>query len=212
MAFDEALLEALPAGAAGLRFYNWARPAVTFGYSQPFAFALALARERGITDVVRRPTGGGVVFHDGDLTFSLVFPWDRLCSPALVYKNIHRGVHLGLKGVGIKTALKGGPAEGIAHPLEKACFSAEPEAMDVLNDRGEKVLGGALRRKAGKGLYQGSLRPEKLGRRVEELRPLIQNGLTLEFPQLTTEPPRGIADLAQSLLAKYTSDRWNRRR
>lgn len=216
MAADEALLEGAPIGAAGIRFYDWAAPAVTFGYSQAYDFALRCARDRGMGDaqLVRRATGGGVVFHDGDLTFSLVFPWDRLCSPALVYKNIHRGVHLGLKAIGVKTFLKAGPAEPMgAGALEKACFVAEPEPMDLLNEKGEKVLGGALRRRGQRGLYQGSLRPERLaGRPREELERAIATGLEGEFPALSARFPPTLERLAQKLEAKYTSDRWNRRR
>lgn len=205
MALDEALLD-LPAGTFA-RVYDWSAPAVTFGVSQEHAFARAQAAARGLggAELVRRATGGGVVFHDGDVTFSLVFPWERLSSPCFVYKNVHRGIHLALKAVGVKSALKAGPAEGVAAPLAKACFaSAEP--MDLLDDAGNKVLGGALRRKGARGLYQGSLRPETLGRTVEALREAVLDGLRREFPE-AVEPPEVAYDVE-----RYRSARWNERR
>lgn len=213
MALDEALLDRAPESPV-LRFYDWAAPAVTFGYSQSFEFARRCAEERGLgeAELVRRATGGGVVFHDGDLTFSLVFGWDRLSSPCFIYKNIHRGAHLGLKAIGVKTALKAGPVKDAIPALDKACFAAEPEAMDLLNEAGEKVLGGALRRRGTRGLYQGSFRLDRIGRPREEILAALRDGLSLEFRGLSAAMPQGVPDLAKTLISKYTSERWNRRR
>lgn len=209
MALDEALLE-LADGRTYARIYDWANPAVTFGFSQRWSYAHEQARARGLgqAELVRRATGGGVVFHDGDLTFSLVFPWERLSSPCFVYKNIHRGIHLGLKAIGVRTALKAGPAEGVAAPLAKACF-ASPEPMDLLDESGAKVLGGALRRRGAMGLYQGSMRPETLGRPRAALREAVLDGLRREFEGVDTELP----DVQfTSELKRYSSDAWNKRR
>src|SRR6478752_6039108 len=72
MAIDEALLEATAALALPiLRFYGWTEPAASFGYFQHYSDV-----ERGtlLRPLVRRPTGGGIVPHDRDWTYSLVFP------------------------------------------------------------------------------------------------------------------------------------------
>lgn len=206
MALDEALLSS--EGAFG-RLYRWAAPAVTFGFSQEWSFVVAEAARLGYpgNEFVRRATGGGIVSHDGrEITFSIVFPWERLSSPCFVYKNVHRGIHLGLKAIGVKTALKAGPAEGVPRPLEKACFTA-PEPMDLLDDEGRKVLGGALRRKGTRGLYQGSLRIDTLGRPKEELEAAVMDGVLREFPDASFDPP----DLPHDA-AKYSSEAWNKRR
>src|SRR5215212_7790516 len=72
MATDEVLLEsAAEIGKPVLRFYCWNEPAATFGYSQRFADVSKLTHLRPL---VRRPTGGGLVPHDADWTYSLVFP------------------------------------------------------------------------------------------------------------------------------------------
>ena len=85
MATDEALCETLPA-AHVLRFYNWASPGVTFGYSQRRKAVLeaVAAAKTSITDIVRRPTGGGIVFHETDITFSFIFPSPSLKKFSLV--------------------------------------------------------------------------------------------------------------------------------
>jgi lipoate-protein ligase A len=74
MAFDEALLEAVHlAGNPILRLYGWNEPAATFGYFQKWAEVASWIKLRPL---IRRPTGGGLVPHDADWTYSLVFPPD----------------------------------------------------------------------------------------------------------------------------------------
>jgi lipoate-protein ligase A len=74
MAVDEAILEARLREIVPptLRFYGWAPPAVSLGYAQRLSTAvLSEIRKRGL-DVVRRPTGGRAVLHEGELTYSFV--------------------------------------------------------------------------------------------------------------------------------------------
>ena len=211
MALDEAaLLEAQP-GELFLRVYRWSGPACTFGYSQSFAAARAACAARGLdVSPVRRATGGGIVFHDGDVTFSLIFPWDRLCAPEAVYKNIHRGVHCALKASGAATSLWSPPLR--EHGAAAACFSrAEP--MDLVLPDGRKVLGGALRKRGAKGLYQGSLRPEGLGLTREAVEASISDGVAREFARAPrADVPAGWLDAARTLEDRYRSREWNERR
>src|SRR5688500_19908477 len=72
MALDEALLEQSSAiGGPILRLYGWAERAATFGYSQRYR---EVAEWTALRPLIRRPTGGGLVPHDADWTYSLVFP------------------------------------------------------------------------------------------------------------------------------------------
>jgi lipoate-protein ligase A len=87
MAIDEALLET--AKIPSIRFYRWNSPALSFGYFGRFADVADYAPER---DLVRRWTGGGIVFHGNDLTYSIIIPAQDAVfaqSSALIYSAIH---------------------------------------------------------------------------------------------------------------------------
>ncbi len=160
MALDEQIVHLRPQ-AVTLRFYNWTdRQAVTFGYAQfvkEVKQALATPDFRG--DYTRRPTGGGVVFHTDDLTFSLVFPAQE--RPTEIYKKLHGFIFEALARVGIKGRMLTNklPAAAYAPSVNheaSACF-IRPVENDVLQENGQKILGGAIRRFDTTVLYQGSL-------------------------------------------------------
>ncbi|HVM62680.1 MAG TPA: hypothetical protein VMV72_17595 [Verrucomicrobiae bacterium] len=70
MALDEALLQtAAKRGRPLLRVYSWEKPSVSFGYFLKFPAHLANTH-----DAVRRPTGGGLVYHVDDTTYTVVVP------------------------------------------------------------------------------------------------------------------------------------------
>ena len=81
MAIDEALLRAFdPASSLPvLRLYGWNPPALSLGRYQNVSEILDLKRCRddGVA-FVRRVTGGGVIYHADELTYSLV------CSPGQI--------------------------------------------------------------------------------------------------------------------------------
>ncbi len=213
MALDEAVLVCAPPERFVLRFFRWVGPALTFGYSQPYALAEAAARSRSIPtgQVVRRATGGGIVFHDGDLTFSLVFPWPRLSPPAEIYEKVHRGALSGLLDSGMEASLWASPA-GAARLRRAQCFLG-PEPSDLVDGCGRKLLGGALRRRLSRGLYQGSLRLSGLDERRTAFEAALAAGLAREWGRLLSceLEPAWIA-AAEDLAGKYASEDWNRRR
>jgi lipoate-protein ligase A len=220
MALDEAVLE--DAARSGLpvfyfRIYNWdkSHTAVTFGISQKYEDVSAAVRERdgGVTmPLVRRTTGGGIVYHDGDITFSFVFPWPHLTAPSLIYKNMHLGVHLGLKTHRIPSRLWSPADKSEAAPAE--CFAA-PVPIDLVHENGTKILGGALRRRKGVGLYQGSMRTEGFGEAREVLLQALQDGFDLQWRSVfnpVSPEPKVAAAAKQLRLEKYAVEGWNKKR
>jgi|SRR6266404_4980484 len=93
MAIDEALLEL--ARIPSIRFYRWNSPALSFGYFGSFADVAPYAAER---DLVRRWTGGGIVFHGDDLTYSIIIPaQDAVFAESSAF--IYAAIHLALRDV-----------------------------------------------------------------------------------------------------------------
>ena len=141
MALDEALLQAVPRlGRPVLRFYNWTELAASFGYFQKHD---EIERMTLLRPLVRRPTGGGLVPHDADWTYSLVFPpgheWYSL-SATESYRRVHEWIQAAFGRLGVTTAL----APACSKSLPGQCFQGY-ERHDVLW-RGQKVAGAAQRR------------------------------------------------------------------
>jgi len=70
MAIDEALLAS---NSPVLRFYQWLPPAISIGFSQSMSREINIAEchKQGI-GYVRRLTGGKAVFHESELTYSII--------------------------------------------------------------------------------------------------------------------------------------------
>src|ERR1039457_3610687 len=154
MALDEALLENVSQlGQPVLRFYGWTEPAATFGYFQKFAEVAAAAKLRPL---IRRPTGGGIVPHDADWTYSAVFPpgheWHSLKAEES-YRRIHDWLRLAFAKLKIETEL----APCCQKSLPGQCFIGH-EKSDLLW-HGKKIAGAAQRRNKLGLLIQGSVQP-----------------------------------------------------
>jgi lipoate-protein ligase A len=161
MAIDEALLDS--ATVPTIRFYRWHSPALSFGYFGKFSDVAIHAVER---DLVRRWTGGGIVFHGDDLTYSIVIPASDPAfdgSSIALYEKIHRALADALNGVGGRAVVTGGADPGgIAlskHAAVNAsghnCFT-NPVRADVMMD-GRKIAGASQRRTRRGLLQQGSI-------------------------------------------------------
>jgi lipoate-protein ligase A len=149
MAIDEALLET--AIQPTIRFYRWNHPALSFGYFGKFGDVSNQESER---DIVRRWTGGGIVFHGNDLTYSLVIPSRDPAfskSSTSIYEKTHAAIRAALIAYGKNTEL----AENAAAKISEACFSNAVRA-DVLRN-GQKIAGAAQRRTRRGLLQQGSI-------------------------------------------------------
>src|SRR5882757_9428551 len=154
MALDEALLESMPRlQKPVLRFYGWTEPAATFGYFQKYS---EVANLTPLRPLIRRPTGGGIVPHDADWTYSAVFPpgheWHSLKAEES-YRRIHDWLRLAFAELKIETEL----APCCKKSLPGQCFVGH-EKFELLW-RGKKIAGAAQRRNKLGLLIQGSVQP-----------------------------------------------------
>ena len=191
MAVDEALLRHFdPAHSLPvLRLYGWEPPAFSLGRFQKGEEALDLERCRAAgVAVVRRITGGGMIYHAEELTYAVV------CAPAQIpggrgvkesFRTLTRFLlhfYAGL-GLGASWARERHPAEGLGRrtPL---CFAGREE-YDILVD-GRKIGGNAQRRLKDVIFQHGSI----------PLRPALRNALPF-FRQVPPGFLEGTASLAE---------------
>lgn len=154
MAVDEALLEAAPAlGQPVLRFYGWTESAATFGYFQKIS---EIERVTRLRPLVRRPTGGGLVPHDADWTYSLALPpahaWHALRATES-YERVHQWLRAAFARLGVAAEL----APCCRKEIPGQCFAGH-EKSDLLW-HGRKIAGAAQRRTKTGLLIQGSVQP-----------------------------------------------------
>lgn len=226
MAVDMFMLEKYPQpDIARFRHYEWSKPAWSFGYSQKWSNKHELILEL-YNDVVRRPTGGGLVDHLQDWTYSLVIPAHHPLyseKAILSYKVIHEALLQSLQEQNCEAMLKQTTA-GTSEPenttisdkpgISDICFET-PEVYDIVHRSGAKIAGAAQKRTRDGLLLQGSINrliadPINWGKfrtafsqRIADLleSPLIET----DFPQFNTEE---VAQLDQL----YQANEWNQRR
>lgn len=168
MAIDEALLAAAidrDEPDPQVRIYRWGSPALSVGAKLDVPRSLAVRCRAAGVELVRRPTGGGAVLHDDDLTYSVVLR-DEGAGVLGVYRKIaHALIHgLGLLGVNAKVVEhQGRGGAGFA------CFASSTGADIAVS--GRKICGSAQARRRGYVLQHGSVPIRDLRRQTSALLP-----------------------------------------
>lgn len=181
MAVDEVLLHrAAHQGLCSLRFYLWSEPTLSLGYFQALGDRAQHPASQACP-VVRRPSGGGAIVHDRELTYAIAVPdgaaWARRRDE--LYRRVHQALIDLLARWGIRASLFGisrpapddapgaVPRESLGHGLHgKAsplasdrmpflCFQRRAPGDVVVGDA--KVAGSAQRRLRGAVLQHGSV-------------------------------------------------------
>jgi lipoate-protein ligase A len=157
MAIDRWLLQQHLSGKnpSTLRFYTWSPPAISLGYHQhQYPEHWQNLTWKGQTlDLVRRPTGGRAVLHQGDLTYTVVtsgLAGNRLQN----YQQICEFLITGWRAIGIQLDY-GTAGRGYIH--NPNCFGTATGADLVLPD-GAKLIGSAQLRRGEAILQHGSMR------------------------------------------------------
>ncbi len=218
MAVDEALLLDAPSQSSPsmvLRSYEWDRPSVSMGYFLRHAAARAKFPDTDELYFVRRPTGGGLVRHGKDWTYSLIFHESLLPEDARDASGAYRWIH-GL----LRQTLAVMPDMNQLQPLKAGggtagkitdCF-AQPSAHDLML-QGEKIAGAAQRRMKQWILHQGT---------VQGVSEADRGKIALDFAKRLTQGRNGVfetrdlspaqIELAQRLQAdRYATPAWNQK-
>ncbi len=213
MALDFLLLQRYPEPAAPrFRHYEWRGPAFTFGLSQAIDYVKANLPAGETLDLCRRPTGGGVVDHRNDWTYSLVVPrshalYDATATQA--YHDVHAGLAAALTSLGQSVAVK--PARDHEETTPAICFQ-RVELYDVLNlSTGEKVAGAAMKRNKHGLLLQGSIEKSRLGgldwEKFRELFAGALAGILGTAVQVTPWPELDEEEVS-GLIERYSAPEW----
>lgn len=243
MALDEvAAATAADDGPWTLRVYTWSPSALSLGYHQdPETIDWAFCEGQEI-DIVRRPTGGGAIYHDthGDISYSLVAPAEALPGDLMeTYELLCEPLFDALEALGVDATLADESAPSIHEP---ACYlrGIDP-AHDVVAPDDRKLSGNAQYRRHDSVIQHGSLTYQRFVDR--HLAPFVadidaekfRSRVTSVYEQAGVERPQVIRALesafrdwsgahngewsanelerAQALAtSKYESAEWTRRR
>jgi lipoate-protein ligase A len=229
MARDEHLLYSERFRPAAIRIYGWTPPTLSLGCFQKFERIAELPPDVQKLAVVRRPTGGGAILHDREVTYCLIIddtlPIER-ASAVELYRAVHGCWQAALAADGTQSELA---PEEFPFPSPRTgpffCFQ-KPGCTDLIVGD-EKLLGSAQRRIRGRVLQHGSL---LLGRRfaahpgvdlgepeaarvegwIDDFLDRLAAGLGLPKQSAVWTPEH--AEDIQRRRAHYASDAWTRRR
>jgi lipoyltransferase/lipoate-protein ligase len=142
MAIDKAILVANSKGIVPptVRFYGWVPPAISIGYFQSLTEEIDVeACERFGVSYVRRITGGGAVFHENELTYSLVIPESHPDIPKNILKSYGRICGAVIRG------------------LDYLGIQSEYAPINDILAGGQKISGNAQTRQGGTVLQHGTV-------------------------------------------------------
>lgn len=201
MAADELLMrDSVP----WLRVYDWARPAVSFGYFDRNAEARRLFP--GAEEYIRRWTGGGIVDHRRGQTYTLTLPKpadnSQYPEAAVLYRWIHGALAQALSAHGVPCTLLAADAPSGG----RACW-ASPVCSDITDGAGRKLAGAGQRRHGGAVLHQGLIQDcnPTSGWALDFARRLSEHVTVLH----SSEPKLGFAaEQARLCREKYEAPSW----
>jgi lipoyl(octanoyl) transferase len=203
MAVDEWLLET--AEAPVLRVYQWHGEWATLGYFG----ALAPARNSlpGVS-WVRRWTGGGVVDHRADWTYTVVAPSGEALAAwrgAESYRRIHEALVAALRDEPCGVRLSAGEAQTGA----AMCFD-NPVSHDLVAGDGRKLAGAGQRRTRHGLLHQGAVALACRGAESRQRATSLAAGLAAAWELREFEVPQ--AHISRLVRDRYANAAWTCRR
>ena len=161
MAIDEAILNGIIQGrpVPTIRFYGWEPATVSCGYHQSAEKEVDFAalKEFGF-GFVRRPTGGRLVLHNEEVTYSVIAPTSGKFSGNVyeIYAEISKVLASGFSMLGIEVDFEKGefPSKE-QRQVSNPCFSSS--SRFELSYKRKKIVGSAQLRKEKAFLQHGSI-------------------------------------------------------
>ncbi len=161
MAVDEVLANIVPTTIPVFRLYSWQQKTISTGYHQGVAeIDRQKCKDEGV-DIVRRPTGGRAIFHDQEITYSVIIPrqhdlYDKNALDVynLISEALVQGLALLAPGIALKKSNRES-ADFAGYRNDFACFATSAK-YEILH-QGRKLVGSAQRKFRNGLLQHGSI-------------------------------------------------------
>ncbi len=151
MALDEEIFrQYLEDGIGVFRLYSWQAPSFTYGFSQSPESQIDLARcQNDGIQIAKRMTGGGILFHHDEITYSFVCSKSDAGEPQGVfvsYRDICGFLMRFYRSLGLNPAFALQAENFKDYSLPHQLCSASHEKYDIVIG-GRKIGGNAQKRK-----------------------------------------------------------------
>ena len=134
-----------------LRFYLWEGNWISIGFHQKnYPNHWKDLIEKGLINIVRRPSGGGAVLHSGGITYALTFNKPEYKKFSYQFVNIWLIKSFALLGITLKN---GSVKKG---SIKENCFGTN-YISDLVDENGNKRIGSAQYWKKGSFLQHGEI-------------------------------------------------------
>ncbi|HDJ23800.1 MAG TPA: lipoate--protein ligase family protein [Candidatus Aminicenantes bacterium] len=190
-----------------LRFYAWIRPTASLGFYQKTGRVINLeaCRENQV-DVVRRLTGGKLVLHHEEVTYSVASSETDVFSASLreSYRLISEALVLGLQKLGIQAELATSKPPEIYARGNLPCFSFPAE--NEIEVKGKKLIGSAQKREGNCFLQHGSIPLRNNTSLLEQITPNSNGGKVIRLISLEEALGRGVEfnEVAAALICGFS--------
>ena len=202
MALDKNMLSRyLEDGIPAFRVYRWASPSFTYGFSQDPQKAVDMFRcASDNIEVARRITGGGILFHDDEITYSLVCGKEDIGEPRGVFVSYRETCSFLIsfyRSLGLHASFAfESPDFKKRSPAHEFC-SASHEKFDIVVN-GRKI-GGNAQKRTRRAIFQHGSVPRSINwpfisRYVISLPQDVSAGVTALSAELNTVPDKGILE------------------
>ncbi|MEO1857087.1 MAG: hypothetical protein ABGY95_06955 [Rubritalea sp.] len=186
-----------------LRIYNWRDAAVSFGYFEKLSDAV---RDFPGPDIeyIRRWTGGGIVDHRVDVTYTLSIPMGHPMEQQrgnASYAHIHHALAESMQACGVECALTEDNSDSDA----RSCF-VKPVAFDIIGTDGQKLAGAGQRRSRYGLLHQGSVQG------VENGVPWVTAFIESLSTRVKEKDITALGDVSKIVKARYGNAAWTQKR
>lgn len=188
-----------------LRFYQWRGEEVSLGYFEKLADAQRDFPGEEI-EYVRRWTGGGIVDHRIDHTYTLFIPKGHAIEQlrgAGSYEKIHQALAASLIDAGVDCFLTMDEGDS----SERSCF-VNPVPHDIVGANGQKLAGAGQRRTRDGMIHQGSVQG------VLDAKSW-QSAFTEHLTELSIQKNIGeseLGDVLELVKSRYGNDSWLNKR